>query len=72
MTFKIGDYVTHKPSGEEWIVLCDDGEKLLAAGYPVEWVPSKDCETSRVEKSQMLTNARIQEMEHPFKEDIIR
>jgi hypothetical protein len=38
-----GDFVLHKPSGEEWVVAYVKDGRLAACGWPDEIVPVADC-----------------------------
>lgn len=42
---RIGDIVSHKPSGEQWLVakVCENGD-IIAAGWPCTYGRAADCE----------------------------
>lgn len=43
--FKAGDIVTHIPTGETWVLACDqDGDKVIPAGWPETLANACDCE----------------------------
>lgn len=46
MKFKAGDTVTHGPSGETWVLACDETPNgdILPAGWPETLARSGDCE----------------------------
>lgn len=44
---RTGDYVTHKPSGERWVVAYVKGEYLAWCGWPEGEALLADCERYR-------------------------
>lgn len=46
--FRAGDSVFHRPSGETWVLACDelDGE-VMQAGWPESYAKASDCELKR-------------------------
>lgn len=47
MTFRAGDVVRHKPSGEEWVVAWCDGDDLAWCGWPNGVARTSDCDLIR-------------------------
>lgn len=44
MSFRAGDTVKHGPSGETWVMACDqDGEHVWPAGWPESRADASDC-----------------------------
>jgi hypothetical protein len=42
--FRAGDTVLHAPSGETWLLACDeDGGRVVACGWPESLVPASEC-----------------------------
>jgi hypothetical protein len=42
--FRAGDTIRHEPSGETWLLACDeDRGMVVACGWPESFVPSSDC-----------------------------
>lgn len=45
MTFRAGDTVRHRPTGETWVLACDQrGADVLPAGWPETLARADDCE----------------------------
>ena len=44
MNIDTGDAVHHKPTGEDWLVACVDGDKLYWLGWPEGRAELADCE----------------------------
>lgn len=44
MNIQAGSSVFHKPTGEEWLVLGVQGDKVCIAGYPPTIAYIADCE----------------------------
>lgn len=40
---RAGDHVRHGPTGEDWMVLAVDGERLVPAGWPPCVARTSDC-----------------------------
>ncbi|HEX4347581.1 MAG TPA: hypothetical protein VHZ73_08410 [Vicinamibacterales bacterium] len=64
MTFRAGDTVKHTPTGEMWILACDqEDNKVLPAGWPESLAKATDCAlveaATDAERLAMLTNAAI-------------
>lgn len=62
MMFRAADVVKHAPSGETWVLACDqDREYVIAAGWPETMAKAADCTlvtaASDVERLAMLTRA---------------
>lgn len=60
--FRAGDTVKHRPSGETWVLACDqDGEYVLPAGWPESMGRVEHCElvetASDRERIDMLQQA---------------
>lgn len=43
--FRAGDHVFHRPSGEKWLLACDemDGE-IICCGWPETFARASDCD----------------------------
>lgn len=37
------DVVLHQPTGEEWVVACVEGNRLMWVGWPEGWANLSDC-----------------------------
>jgi hypothetical protein len=60
--FRAGDTVFHRPSGETWVLSCDEVEgEVIPAGWPESYANAEDCDlvesASDTERLEMLTNA---------------
>lgn len=45
MTFRAGDHVLHKPSGETWVLACDEERgEVICCGWPESFAKAADCE----------------------------
>ena len=45
MTFRAGDYILHKPSGEQWVLAADQHRgDVVCAGWPETIARATDCE----------------------------
>lgn len=44
MNIDTGDTVHHRPTGEDWLVACVDGDELYWLGYPLGLARLADCE----------------------------
>lgn len=48
MSFRAGDHVRHRPSGEEWIVAVDsENGRVSWSGWPEGMAAEEDCELQR-------------------------
>ncbi len=59
-TFRAGDHVFHKPTGETWVLACDqEGNNVICAGWPESLARASDCEIRHTaddtERLDMLT-----------------
>lgn len=60
MPFRAGDIVKHRPSGETWVLACDEDDRawVLPAGWPESLAVSVECDlltaATDVERSDML------------------
>lgn len=44
MAFRAGDVVAHGPSGEEWVLACDEeAGRVCPAGWPNSMADARDC-----------------------------
>lgn len=65
MAFRAGDVVKHRPSGEEWVLACDEESTgyVWPAGWPESLAKASECEliepASNAERDDML--ARVSE-----------
>lgn len=62
MSFRAGDVVKHHPSGEEWVLACDEENGYVTpAGWPESRAAALDCTlieaASDESRFEMLTNA---------------
>lgn len=58
--FRAGDDVAHGPTGETWVLACDqDGDSVVCAGWPETIAKVSDCTLVRAasdaERIEMLT-----------------
>lgn len=44
MTFRTGDVILHKPSGEKWIVAWGNDREVICCGWPESFADTLDCE----------------------------
>lgn len=67
--FLADDAVFHAPSGETWVLACDqDGEHVVAAGWPETRAYASDCTLKRVatpeSRLKMLRQAAASKGDH--------
>lgn len=43
MTFRTGDTILHKPSGEKWTVAWGDDREVICCGWPETSADASDC-----------------------------
>ncbi len=42
--FRAGDHIHHKPTGEDWVLACDQrGDEVMCAGWPESIAGAEDC-----------------------------
>lgn len=44
VTFRTGDTILHKPSGETWTVAWGDDREVICCGWPESFADASDCE----------------------------
>ncbi len=59
--FQAGDAVFHRPSGETWLLACDEeGGEVICCGWPESYAKASDCELKRKataeERLEILTS----------------
>lgn len=47
VSFRTGDEVLHKPSGEKWLVAWADDREVICCGWPESFARASDCELIR-------------------------
>ena len=59
MSFRAGDHIFHEPSGEKWVLACDqNGSDVVCAGWPESVAKAEHCTLVRAatdeERVEML------------------
>ncbi len=45
MSFHAGDFIFHRPSGEEWVLACDEDQgDVICCGWPESYARAADCD----------------------------
>lgn len=55
--FRAGDAVLHRPSGETWILACDERNgEIVCCGWPESMAPAKDCDLVEAATDRMRSD----------------
>ena len=67
--FRANDHVFHEPTGETWVLACDqEGDRVIAAGWPETIAKASDCELRKA----TTDDGRIDMLEKAAKTDGMR
>ncbi len=68
--FRAGDHVKHGPSGESWVLACDEERgRVMPAGWPESMADAADCTLTKAaterERRDMLTRVAASRSDGP-------
>jgi hypothetical protein len=64
VSFRAGDTIRHLPSGEEWLLACDEEDgRVVCCGWPETQANAKDCilVEAATDKERISTLSRVAE-----------
>lgn len=64
--FRAGDHVHHAPSGEDWVLACDqEGDEVAPAGWPESYALDDDCTLIRAASDDERMDMLRRVAKHP-------